>query len=313
MLEAKHIALTFDRPILKGINFSLKTGQIIGIVGKSGAGKTSFLKIMSGLLDSTTGDVFFEGKKVLGPTVKLVPGHPDIQLVNQDFHLDTYHTVEENIREQILYLPKKERDQLVNELLELIELDEVRTQKARTLSGGEQQRLAIARALACEPKVLLLDEPFVHLDGRLRSKLTNYLLALKEIRGTSFVLVSHDGAEMLSLADVIYTMKNGQLTKKGKPSEVYYRYKVLEEAKLFGAINSIKINDKRIAFRPDEYSLEPQATDEVIQLTFVNSLFTGPVYENYFLTERKEKVVLISLNALKDVTKIAIKKKSSAS
>ncbi len=151
MLEAKHIALTFDRPILKGINFSLKAGQIIGIVGKSGAGKTSFLKIMSGLLDSTTGDVFFEGKKVLGPNVKLVPGHPDIQLVNQDFHLDTYHTVEENIREQILYLPKKERDQLVNELLELIELDEVRTQKARTLSGGEQQRLAIARALACEP------------------------------------------------------------------------------------------------------------------------------------------------------------------
>ena len=82
---------------------------------------------------------------------------------------------------------------------------------------------------------------------------------------------------------------------------------------MFGAINSIKIKDKRIAFRPDEYSLEPLSTDEVVDLTFVNSLFTGPVYENYFLTERNEKVVLISLNTLKDVTKIAIKKKSFAS
>ena len=154
MLEINEIQLAFQRPILLTISLTIKQGEIVGIVGKSGAGKTSLLKIIGGLLDSTSGSVIFEGKKVLGPTNKLVPGHPDIQLVNQDFHLDTYHTVEENIREQILYLPKKERDDLVEELLHILELTEIRNQKAITLSGGEQQRLSIARALACEPKVL---------------------------------------------------------------------------------------------------------------------------------------------------------------
>jgi len=100
MLKVQDLQLNFDRTILQNINFSVGEGEIIGIVGKSGAGKTSLLKIIAGLLDATSGHVFFEGKKVIGPSVKLVPGHPEIQLVNQDFHLDSYFTVEENIREQ---------------------------------------------------------------------------------------------------------------------------------------------------------------------------------------------------------------------
>ena len=245
MLEVNSVALKFDRPVLTEINFTLKEGEIIGIVGKSGAGKTSLLKIMAGIQEPTSGSVEFIGEKVKGPLVKLVPGHPEIQLVNQDFHLDTYHTVEENIREQILYLPLKERNQLIEELLTLMELSEFRNQKATTLSGGEQQRLALARALACEPRVLLLDEPFVHLDGRLRSKLISYLLELRKIRKTSFVLVSHDGAEMLSLADRIFCMKNGKFYRSGKPKDFYYKSKTIEEARLFGAVNSVNLKGKR--------------------------------------------------------------------
>ena len=88
MLKVQDLQLNFDRTILQNINFSVGEGEIIGIVGKSGAGKTSLLKIIAGLLDATNGHVLFEGKKVIGPSVKLVPGHPEIQLVNQDFHLD---------------------------------------------------------------------------------------------------------------------------------------------------------------------------------------------------------------------------------
>jgi ABC-type sulfate/molybdate transport systems ATPase subunit len=313
MLEINEIQLTFQRPILLTINLTIKQGEIVGIVGKSGAGKTSLLKIIGGLLDSTSGSVIFEGKKVLGPTKKLVPGHPDIQLVNQDFHLDTYHTVEENIREQILYLPKKERDDLVEELLHILELTEIRNQKAITLSGGEQQRLSIARALACEPKVLLLDEPFAHLDGRLRSKLTNYLLNLRKVRNTTLILVSHDGAEVLSLADIIYSMKNGIITRKGKPTDFYYKPKSIEDAKLFGAINSINLNGKRTIFRPDEYALvrndEVEIPSKVIDVAFSHTLFTGPVCENYFQTANKEKIVLYSFKTLENVRKISIEKK----
>jgi ABC-type Fe3+/spermidine/putrescine transport system ATPase subunit len=313
MLEINEIQLAFQRPILLTINLTIKQGEIVGIVGKSGAGKTSLLKIIGGLLDSTSGSVLFEGKKVAGPKNKLVPGHPDIQLVNQDFHLDTYHTVEENIREQILYLPKKERDDLVEELLHILELTEIRNQKAITLSGGEQQRLSIARALACEPKVLLLDEPFAHLDGRLRSKLTNYLLNLRKVRNTTLILVSHDGAEVLSLADIIYSMKNGIIARKGKPSDFYYKPKSIEDAKLFGAINSINLNGKRTIFRPDEYALvrndEVEIPSKVIDVAFSHTLFTGPVCENYFQTANKEKIVLYSFKTLENVRKISIEKK----
>ena len=307
MLKVQDLQLNFDRTILQNINFSVGEGEIIGIVGKSGAGKTSLLKIIAGLLDATNGHVLFEGKKVIGPSVKLVPGHPEIQLVNQDFHLDSYFTVEENIREQILYLPRKQRDAFVDELLELIELTPIKTQKVNTLSGGELQRLVIAKALACEPKIVLLDEPFVHLDGRLRSKMINYLLELRNVRKTSFILVSHDGSEMLSLADRIFCMKKGVFTRKGKPFDFYYKPKSGEEAKLFGAINSVNINGKRILFRPDEYSLE--IDENGFEVEFSHSLFTGPIYENYFSTKKNEKIVLYSLNKMEHVRKISIYKK----
>lgn len=309
MLVAKNIELGFGRSILRGIDLKLREGEILGIVGKSGAGKTSLLKILSGHLQATAGFVEFEGQKVIGPLVKLVPGHPEIQLVNQDFHLDTYHTVEENIREQILYLPLKERNSLVEELLVLMELEEMREQKATTLSGGEQQRLALARALACEPKVLLLDEPFVHLDDRLRSKVINYLLELRKIRQTSIILVSHDGSEMLSLADTVLSMKNGLITRKGKPHDFYYKPRSIEEGKLFGAINSVNRDGKRILFRPDEFEIENNPLD-YLNVQFDHSLFTGPIFENYFITENKEKIVLYSFNPMNDVKRITIKKKS---
>ena len=305
MLTVENIQLAFERSVLSSISLDLKAGEIIGIVGKSGAGKTSLLKIIAGFLEPTAGKVTFDGEKVIGPATKLVPGHPEIQLVNQDFHLDTYHTVEENIREQILYLPLKLRDQLVEELLHLMELTTLRKQKATTLSGGEQQRLAIARALACEPKIILLDEPFVHLDGKLRAKLIHYLLKLQAIRKTSFMLVSHDGAEILSLCSVIYYMKNGKFVRKASPKDFYYKPKTLDEAKLFGPINKVLLNGKRIIFRPDEYEIHPEG---ILQLTFQTSLFTGVVYQNYFTTENKENILLYSLKAMDHDQKINIVK-----
>jgi ABC-type multidrug transport system ATPase subunit len=296
MLQVDQVTLNFDRFILNDICLTVKEGEILGVVGKSGAGKTSLLKIMSGLLQPSSGRVELYGEPVRGPQIKLVPGHPEIQLVNQDFHLDTYHTVEENVREQILYLPLKEREQLVKELLELVELDELKYQKATTLSGGEQQRLALARALACEPKLILLDEPFVHLDGRLRSKLVKYLLDLREIRGTSIVLVSHDGAEMLSLADKILFMKKGRIYRQGKPKDFYYKPRTIEEANLFGPINSVLIGDKRCLFRPDEVSFIPVSEGIPLTLTFHKAVFIGGIYENYFRTLRNENVMLYSIN-----------------
>jgi iron(III) transport system ATP-binding protein len=311
ILEAQNISLSFGRPILKAISLKLKEGEIISIVGRSGAGKTSLLKILAGLLTPDTGSVLFDGERIKGPNERLIPGHDEIYLVNQDFSLDDFHTVEENIRLQILHLKLKVRDRFTDELISLMGLEDVRKQQARSLSGGEQQRLAIARVLAKEPRVILLDEPFSHLDSDLRTRLTSYLLELRRVRGTSFVLVSHDGAEVLGLSDSIFFMKNGVLTKKGDPKKVYYRYGTLQEARLFGPVNSVKIGNERILFRPDEYTLLEVAGAPKLKLQFIEVSFTGPVYENYFLTENQEKIVLFSFTSLEEINVVYIAKKSS--
>ena len=312
MLQVKNIGLKYEKSVLHEIDFSLEKGQTIGILGKSGAGKSSLLKIIAGHLDAQSGAVYFEGKKVKGPSMQLVPGHDDIQLVNQDFKLDDYHTVEENLKEQVLNLPNDLRTKWVGEILEVLELVELRNQKANTLSGGEKQRLAIGRAIAKEPKLLLLDEPFSHLDGRMRSKLIRYFSELKRLRKMSIILVSHDGAELLGLSDKIYYLKNGRFLRSGSPEKMYYQFKSLDEAKLFGTVNSIGKNGKRCYFRPNEFTIdleEKTGSNELVQLRFVECIFTGVIYENYFRTEKKERVVLHSLSPMQDIHAIKVVKK----
>ncbi len=307
MLAVSTISLAYEKPVLCDVSLTLVGSEIIGLVGKSGAGKSSLLKIMAGLIDQDNGDVLLDGKLQPKSSLRLIPGTKGIELVNQDFKLDVYHTVAENIRESILYLPNAERERRVEQMLSLFELKPIRHQKAHLLSGGEQQRLAIARAVAKKPKVLLLDEPFAHLDARLRLKLTNFLLKLKEKEGVAMVIVSHDGQEILGVSDSICILKNGRLSRKKNRIESYYNPSSKIDALFFGPINSIVLNGKRVLFRPDEYK---QNSSGAISLSFVRAVFLGSIYYNYFYTLAKEELVLISINPLNNTTAIDIDKKN---
>lgn len=307
MLAVSAISLAYEKPVLCDVSLTLVGSEIIGLVGKSGAGKSSLLKIMAGLIDQDSGDVLLDGKLQPKSSLRLIPGTKGIELVNQDFKLDVYHTVAENIRESILYLPNTERERRVEQMLSLFELKPLRHQKALLLSGGEQQRLAIARAVAKKPKVLLLDEPFAHLDARLRLKLTNFLLKIKEKEGVAMVIVSHDGQEILGVSDSICILKNGRLSRKKNRIEAYYNSSSKNDALFFGPINSIVLNGKRVLFRPDEYK---QNSSGAISLSFVRAVFLGSIYYNYFYTLAKEEIVLISINPLNNTTAIDIDKKN---
>ena len=307
MLAVSAISLAYEKPVLCDVSLTLVGSEIIGLVGKSGAGKSSLLKIMAGLIDQDSGDVLLDGKLQPKSSLRLIPGTKGIELVNQDFKLDVYHTVAENIRESILYLPNTERERRVEQMLSLFELKPLRHQKALLLSGGEQQRLAIARAVAKKPKVLLLDEPFAHLDARLRLKLTNFLLKIKEKEGVAMVIVSHDGQEILGVSDSICILKNGRLSRKKNRIEAYYNPSSKIDALFFGPINSIVLNGKRVLFRPDEYI---QNSSGAISLSFVRAVFLGSIYYNYFYTLAKEELVLISINPLNNTTAIDIDKKN---
>ncbi len=306
MLELRGITLTRNHPVLKEIDLTFSERTIWGIIGRSGVGKTSLLKIAAGLLDTTVGEVWFDGKRLPGPSEKLIPGHEDIQLVNQDFALDLYHTVEENIREKVLSRHKDVQSELIELFLDLVELDHLRKQKALELSGGEQQRLALARALACEPRLLLLDEPFVHLDQRLRWKIQAYLRELNETHGTAIVLVSHDGAEMMGFAEKVIHLRNGVIERMASAEELFFHPSGREEAELMGPVNEVKVNDKLVLFRPNEYV----TVDSGIPVTLRSAVNMGLCWMNEVETEDGNIFLLQSDAPLESRLDIRIEKKA---
>jgi iron(III) transport system ATP-binding protein len=180
--------------------------------------------------------------------------------------------------------------------------------KPNELSGGEQQRLAIARAIADQPEILLLDEPFGHLDANLRARLTEHLIRLREEENTTIILVSHEGQDVLGLCDSICILKNGTLSKKYKPEFLYYHYSNLQQARLFGPVNAIKQEDETILFRPDEYRVS--SAKDALPVEFIRSIFVGGLYHNYFQTETGETIVLYQFERLNDTRGIEIVKKT---
>ncbi len=311
MLKIRNIHFTRHKPILSGIDFDLKPGQILGLVGPSGAGKSTLLKIIAGLLDADSGTVKLGKEQIVRPKNLLIPGHPEVQLVNQDFELDLFHTVRENIVLKANYLPKNECNELVDELLDIFELNHLTQQIAKTLSGGEQQRLALARALAMEPKVILLDEPFAHVDAHLKSRISNYLMALKKIRKTIFILVTHDGQEVLSLADQIAFFSEGKIQRIDAPEAFYFAPSDTYEGLFFGDLNVIKRNKKQILFRPTEFSLDLDKEGEEFEIKFIRKSFCGPYYQNFFKVGKKESIVLYHKEPLEYVQRIKIDKRIS--
>jgi iron(III) transport system ATP-binding protein len=251
MLEVKNISLKFDAPVLKNISFKIKKGQIMGLVGKSGAGKSSLLNVLAGQLTPNNGEVFLNGNKLQNPIELLVPGYETIKIVSQDYNLDPHHTVEENIREALISLGEIEKNKRLKKLMKLLKLTDISNIKAIHASGGEQQRLSIARAIALKPDILLLDEPFSNLDSQLRAKLFNHILKLRDEENMSIIIVSHDGQDVLGLSDFIYFLNNGKLSARKTPFNSYYNLKHLSNSKLFGIVNQISFNGKNLRFRPD--------------------------------------------------------------
>lgn len=305
MIELRGIELTFQKQVLKALQIQVRRGEILGLVGKSGAGKSSLLKICAGLQDPDAGEVWIDGVQQTAVRNLLVPGFTGVAIVNQDFKLDPYHTVEENIREAILHWPYAKRDKRVQKLLRLLGLKDISLIKAHLISGGEQQRVAIARAIANQPNYLLLDEPFGHLDAHLRQKLSSHLMDLRNEEDTGIILVSHEGQDVLGLCDHICILQNGKLTKKFRPEEVYYHYKAPERARLFGPLNTLKIGEKLLHFRPDEYKIASAG----IEVHFEKALFIGGLYHNFVRSNNNERLLLYAFDKLTDIQAIEIHKK----
>ena len=278
MIKLKNISFKRgNRTILNDISLKLNKGEIFGIVGPSGAGKSTLMQIMSGLLDAEKGEVFLGNERVPGPAHRLIPGHPEIQLVNQEFGLDIYHSVIENLRVKANHLNEKLKVEIIQDLLELLELTHLAEHKAIDLSGGEKQRLALARALIMESKVVLLDEPFAHLDAHVKRRVIDYLIRLKKARKTTFVFVTHDGQDVLTFADRVGYFNDTNFLRVDTPSAFYLFPTSITEARFFGEINQISVNKTKLMFRPSHFSTIPNDIFKIeIKVVFKEKVFAGP-------------------------------------
>lgn len=220
IVELKNISVAFDgEQILDGLNLDIKDKEFITLLGPSGCGKTTTLRLIAGFLEPDSGDVVFEGKKING-----VPAYKrQVNTIFQRYalfpHLNVYENIAFGLR--IKKLPEKEIKEKVGEMLHLVNLTGLEKRNIATLSGGQQQRVAIARAIANRPKVLLLDEPLAALDLKLRKDMQKELKNIQQTLGITFIFVTHDQEEALTMSDRVVVMDGGKIQQVGTPQDIY--------------------------------------------------------------------------------------------
>jgi sulfate transport system ATP-binding protein len=252
-IEVQNVTKRFGSfTALSGVSLHVPTGELVAILGPSGSGKTSLLRIIAGLDAADSGSVFFHGEDATDRHVR----DRQVGFVFQHYALFRHMTVFDNVAFGLTVKPratrpsKSEIRQRVHELLELVQLDWLADRYPSQLSGGQRQRIALARALAIEPRVLLLDEPFGALDARVRQELRRWLRRLHDELHITGLLVTHDQDEALEVADRVVVMNEGRVVQVGTPDEVYEHPATPFVFHFLGNVNLFRgrLEDGRLSF-----------------------------------------------------------------
>jgi iron(III) transport system ATP-binding protein len=272
---------------LQDITFSQRKNQKISIAGETGSGKSTLLKIIAGLEQADSGEVLLNEEHVKGPDENLVPGHPLIAYLTQDFELPKFLRVE-----QVLSYANNLTPGEANALFEVCEIAHLLARKTDELSGGERQRIALAKLLITSPKLLLLDEPFSNLDMVHRNTLKNVLKGICKRLKITCILVSHEPMDVLSWADKIIVMKDGNIVQKGSPKKIYNNpvneycaglfgnYNLISETQVisFYSMWEMKPKKKSLLIRPEDFSIVKKKRNALAGHV-VDVTFFGPYYE----------------------------------
>ncbi len=287
MLVIKEVSFAYEKKeVVKGVSFVADKGEYIAIIGESGCGKSTLLEIIYGLLHIEKGTVFWEGEKLLGPNYYLVPGEAFMKYLPQDFDLMPFTTVEENIGKFLPNRFPKEKAARIAELLEVVDMVPFAKAKVKNLSGGQKQRVALARVLAKEPELLLLDEPFSHIDNFRKNNLRRKLFKYLKEKNIGCLVATHDSTDALSFADKILVMKEGELVAQDTPEYLYNNPRTKYIASFFGDVNELRVsdittditNDDKIILYPEELKVVESSE---IKVVVVQSFFK----EGCFLIE----------------------------
>ena len=288
---------------MENVSFEVAQGEHLALMGESGSGKSTLLKIIYGLLHVEDGSIFWGDREALGPNFNLVPGEPYMKYLSQDFDLMPFTTVAENIGQHLSVFERETHQERIQELLELIELEDYANTKVKNLSGGQQQRVALARVLAQEPEILLLDEPFGHIDNFKRNSLRRNLFAHLKQKGITLLTASHDPNDVLPYAERTLILEKGKIIANRETKKLYNNPPNYYTASLFGEVSEVPIRllksyseiDRSVLIYPHEFGVSKTSG---LKTLVKRSFFMGPHYLNegsadganlFFNTQKKQQ------------------------
>ena len=296
---------------LDGIDLDVATGELVALLGPSGSGKTSLLRIIAGLEMPDAGTVAFHGEDATSRHAR----DRRVGFVFQHYALFGHLTIFENVAFGLRVRPRAQRlpdaaiRKRVLDLLELVQLTGLADRHPHQLSGGQRQRIALARALAVEPRVLLLDEPFGALDARVRQELRRWLRRLHDDVHVTSVFVTHDQEEALEVADRVVVMNHGRIEQIGTPEDVYERPATPFVLEFLGHVNRLPAPDRdgiATYARPHEIAVARAPSAAALAGRFVHGAAVGPVARLEFALEGAEHPVNVEL-APADYRRLALR------
>lgn len=240
MLYVNNISFSYaDNLTIESVTFSLAKGKNLAIIGESGCGKSTLLKLIYGLYDLNEGQILWQEKVVLGPKFNLIPGMDFMKYLAQDFDLMPYISVAENIGKFLSNMYPEQKKERIVTLLELVEMTEFANIKVQFLSGGQMQRVAIARVLALEPEVVLLDEPFSHIDNFRKNSLRRKVFQYLKEKEITCLIATHDSQDILGYSDETLVMKGGKVVVNAETKSIYENPNNFYVASLYDDVNEI--------------------------------------------------------------------------
>ncbi|WP_298901236.1 ABC transporter ATP-binding protein [uncultured Psychroserpens sp.] len=272
MLSVKNLTFSYHKtPVLKDLTFKVEQGEHLAIIGESGSGKSTLLKLLYGEYDLNFGNIYWKDTEILGPKYNLVIGYDFMKYVTQEFDLMPYTSVEENIGKFLSNFFPEEKKERTAELLEVVELSAFAKTKVKALSGGQKQRVALARALARQPEIVLLDEPFSHIDNFKKQSLRRRIFKYLKRKNISCILATHDKDDVLGFADTMIVLHDNKIEAIDTPEHLYHQPKTALIASFFGEFN--RINNTIV------YAHQLQITKTSgLKVTVSKSYFKGHYY-----------------------------------
>lgn len=267
-----------DAPVIEGLNIKISEGSFTVLLGPSGCGKSTILRMIAGLEKEAAGELFIDGRNVRG----VEPGDRNIAMVFQNYALYPTMSVKDNIEFGLknIKMPKDEREERINEIAKMVGLEEYLMRKPQNLSGGQRQRVALARAIVKKPSVFLMDEPLSNLDAKLRNQIRTDLIELYRKLKATFIYVTHDQVEAMSMGTEIILLDKGKVRQSGSPADIYERPENVFTAKFIGSppmnildaegISGLCIPQsvKYVGFRPEKAVIGPvgnySGSDEIL-------------------------------------------------